>query len=205
MRKFYRYGLGLLLGASLLTGCTAGAENVATLPLTDGTKPVFTAKEETVITNGGALASAIAPGAVVELGELTVDMTEGNLEDTPYCRWETTSDGVQLVVSNADNLTIRGVGADKTGLETGPRSAVVLTFENCKNLTLENFSAGHSKQAGPCRGCAAAPGVRKCDPSGPGALWLRLPGHRGRQHHRTQGGELGYLFLRQHGSIHLQQ
>ena len=48
MRKFYRYGLGLLLGASLLTGCTAGAENVATLPLTDGTKPVFTAKEETV-------------------------------------------------------------------------------------------------------------------------------------------------------------
>ena len=111
MRKFYRYGLGLLLGASLLTGCAAGAENVATLPLTDGTKPVFTAKEETVITNGGALASAIAPGAVVELGELTVDMTEGNLEDTPYCRWETTSDGVQLVVSNADNLTIRGVDA----------------------------------------------------------------------------------------------
>lgn len=177
MRKFYRYGLGLLLGASLLTGCAAGAENVATLPLTDGTKPVFTAKEETVITNGGALASAIAPGAVVELGELTVDMTEGNLEDTPYCRWETTSDGVQLVVSNADNLTIRGVGADKTGLETGPRSALVLTFENCKNLTLENFSAGHTKQAGPCEGDVLL--LRECENVTLRGLGLYGCGYRG--------------------------
>lgn len=161
MRKFYRYGLGLLLGASLLAGCSAGAEGVATLPLTDGTKPVFTSREEAVITNGGALASAIAPGAVVELGELTIDMTEGNLEDTPYCRWETTSDGVQLVVSNADNLTIRGVDADQSGLETSPRSSTVLTFENCKNLTLENFSAGHTKLAEPCEGYVLQ--LRECE------------------------------------------
>ena len=177
MRKFLRYSLGLLLGASLLAGCAAGAEGVATLPLTDGTKPVFTAREETPITNGGALASAIAPGAMVELGELTVDMTEGNLEDTPYCRWETVSDGVQLVVSNVDNLTIRGVDADKTGLETGPRSAAVLTFENCKNLTLENFSAGHTKLASPCEGDVLL--LRECENVTLRGLGLYGCGYRG--------------------------
>ena len=161
MWKFYRYSLGLLLGASLLAGCSAGAESVATLPMTDGTKPVFTSREETPITNGGALASAIAPGAVVDLGEVTIDMTEGNLEDTPYCRWESSMDGVQLVVSNVDNLTIRGVDTDKSGLETTPRSSTVLTFENCKNLTLENFSAGHTKLAESCEGYVLQ--LRECE------------------------------------------
>ena len=144
MRKFLRYGICAVLGAAVLTGCTARADGAATLPMSEGTKPVFTAREETAVTSGGELAAAIVPGAVVQLGELELDMTQGVLEDTPYCRWESLADGVQLIVSNVENLTIRGVDSEKTSLENPGSSAAVLLFENCGNITLENLRVSHS-------------------------------------------------------------
>lgn len=148
MRKFLTYSVAAALGAALLAGCTAQADGVATLPLNEGTTPVFTARAEATLADGGALSAAIAPGAVVELGKGTIEMTGGALEDTAYCSWENLPDGFQLVIHDADNLTIRGASSKDTGLETACASAVVLSFRNCKNLTLEGFSVSHVQAAG---------------------------------------------------------
>lgn len=147
MRKFLTYSMAAALGIALLAGCTAQADSAVTLPLNEGTTPVFTAREETVIANGGSLSAAIAPGAAVELGKITIDVSEGNLEDTAYCRWENSYGGIQLVIHDVDNLTIRGAGSKDTCLETTCSAATVLSFENCKNLTLEGFSVSHVQAA----------------------------------------------------------
>lgn len=148
MRKFLKYSAALTLGVALLAGCTVQADGVATLPLNEGTTPVFTARAESAIANGGDLSRAIAPGAVVELGKGTIEMTEGTLEDTTYCSWENLYGTSQLVVHDVDNLTIRGASSKDTGLETGCTDAIVISFENCKNLTLEGFSVSHVQATG---------------------------------------------------------
>ena len=144
MRKFFIYSVAAALGAGLLAGCTAQADGVATLPINEGTTPVFTARAEAAIANGGDLSAAIAPGAVVELGKGTIEMTEGALEDTAYCTWENLYGTYQLVIHDVENLTIRGASSKDTGLETSCTDAIVISFENCRNLTLEGFSVSHA-------------------------------------------------------------
>ena len=143
MRKFLKYSICAVLGAAMLAGCTAQADGVATLPMNGDTRPVFTAREESNIGTGESLADAVVPGAVIQLGEGTVDILGGAQSDTLYCRWDMAMEGVQLVISGVDNLTIRGTG-NKTDVVTDNDSAVVLSFVNCKNLTLENLNISHS-------------------------------------------------------------
>ena len=48
------------------------------------------------------------------------------------------------------NLTIRGSGKVNTTLECDPRSASVINLKNCENVTLEDFTAGHTLELGQC-------------------------------------------------------
>lgn len=148
----------LLLAGLLLAGCSQNntMPTFTTAPtvetMVEPEAPVVAS--ETVISTGGDLAAAIAPGAVVELEALTVSLDIGqdlNLL-SPYCRWDMVEDGYQLVISGVEDLTIRGAGKYVTSLETVPRSANVLVFENCSNITLQGFLAGHVRQAEACQG-----------------------------------------------------
>ena len=74
--------------------------------------------------------------------------------DTQYYRWIAEYDGPALVIHDVENLVIRSSTGDlsRHTISTIPRFANVLTFENCANITLQGFTAGHTKEQGYCRG-----------------------------------------------------
>lgn len=92
--------------------------------------------------------------------EITLTGTLYNLEEASdygltggkYYHWNNGYDGPQLVIQGVYNLTIRAAGPDGTTISAQPRYANVLQFENCKNVTLEGFTAGHTKEPGECVG-----------------------------------------------------
>ena len=67
-------------------------------------------------------------------------------------RWEAVYDGWALVLNDVENLTIRGAGLHVTFIETEPRHANVITLEKCNNVTMEDFTAGHTRYQGECGG-----------------------------------------------------
>jgi hypothetical protein len=67
----------------------------------------------------------------------------------PCAHWESVFDGSSLVLSDLENLTIRGSGDLACSLLTEYRYAYVLEFRNCEGITLENLVIGH-EPAGYC-------------------------------------------------------
>jgi len=67
--------------------------------------------------------------------------------------WSSVFDGIELVVSEIENLTISGNGPEGARAEiiVNPRYAFVMKFEDCSNIVLEEISAGHS-EGGECEG-----------------------------------------------------
>lgn len=67
--------------------------------------------------------------------------------------WQTEYDGPNLVITGVRNFHIIGLGRDKTTLQAVPRYADVLHFECCSNISVENLTAGHLREApGSCAG-----------------------------------------------------
>lgn len=103
------------------------------------------------------LVAAIGPNVNVTLqpGEydLSTAATYGQDTGNPYCRWEkTTEDGFELYISGVDGLTLRGAGMDETALLAKDRYANVLTFADCRNVTVSSLTAGHDPAPGYCSG-----------------------------------------------------
>ena len=73
---------------------------------------------------------------------------------TEYYSWEEKYDGPELVIHDVNNLTIKAKDPDPsaTTLEALPRYANVLHFANCDYVTVEGFTAGHTKGKGVCAG-----------------------------------------------------
>ncbi len=68
--------------------------------------------------------------------------------------WENNYDGPSLVIDGLHNLTIKAEGNDRAAhvISATPRYAQVLTFDNCSAITLDCFTAGHTKEPGQCMG-----------------------------------------------------
>ena len=60
-------------------------------------------------------------------------------------------DGVEYLLSNIRNLTIRGIGDAPSELVIEPRYAFVLSFTGGSNISIENITAGHT-DSGYCAG-----------------------------------------------------
>ena len=73
----------------------------------------------------------VAPG-VYDFTDLTADSTLG-------CK-----------IENVNNLSIIGAGTDKTGFINADRFKQILTFENCRNISISGIKAGHSPQEYEC-------------------------------------------------------
>lgn len=106
--------------------------------------------------NVNELISAIAPGAVIELApgdyDLSSASTYGNRSGNPYVKWEDCYDGFQLVIHDLDGLTITGNGGmDTTRLISTSTMSNVLAIEDCTDVTLSGFTAGHEVQAEGCQ------------------------------------------------------
>lgn len=74
--------------------------------------------------------------------------------DKQYYYWAEVYDGRELTIRNVQNLTITTEKEDSYGttISAIPRYANVLCFENCANVELRGFTAGHSVEPGSCAG-----------------------------------------------------
>ena len=72
---------------------------------------------------------------------------------TEYYSWEEVFDGYELVLNDLDRLMIVGEGgAEAVSIVTEPRYANVLRFEDCRAVSLNTFTAGHTLEQGTCVG-----------------------------------------------------
>lgn len=112
------------------------------------------ASDAVSVHNVDELLAAIAPDTVIQLEPGTYNLSGakgyGLPSENPYCAWTEKYDGFELMLQNVKNLTIRGSGKVNTTLECDPRSASVINLKNCENVTLEDFTAGHTLELGQC-------------------------------------------------------
>lgn len=133
---------------------------LVTSPAEEEAAPEETTEETVPVTvvnvkNPDELIAAIAPNTEIILEAGTYILSEAsNYGQTvnEYITWSERFDGYQLTLTGIDNLTIRGSGLHVTVVETDPRYANVMGMENCSNITLEDFTAGHTRDRGECGG-----------------------------------------------------
>ncbi len=113
------------------------------------------------VTNVDELLAAIAPNTVIELAEGEYDLSTASnyAEDThsSYYSWNGvySADGqteAELVIQGVDGLTLRGAGMGETVIAAVPRYANVIHFINCRDLTVAELTAGHTREPGFCNG-----------------------------------------------------
>ena len=136
-------------GNSITEDTMNGLIPAETVP--DGPKTTVT------VTNADEFLAAIGPNTEIVIDTETIDFsTAKDYGGGPkkYYRWEDNYDGPGLIITGADNLTIRSKdGKTKNHtISAVPRYANVLTFLNCDNLVLSGFTAGHTQEPGACVG-----------------------------------------------------
>lgn len=107
------------------------------------------------VDNVDAFLAAIGPDTTIYLEPGNYDLTTaadyGSMGGE-YYTWGEEFDGYSLVIQYVGNLTILAESPNKVTLETVPRYADVLRFENCHDITLQGFTAGHTVEPGSCAG-----------------------------------------------------
>ena len=125
----------------------AAAPPAQVTQLDDGAIHVSSAEE---------LVKAIAPGADIVLEPGVYNLSEylesPDASDTDHVQISENYDGRDLQISGVEGLTIRGASAEDTEIIIDPRSADVLRFVCCTDITLKDLTMGHSVEAGACEG-----------------------------------------------------
>ena len=161
----YRRGaprvLAALLTLALLAGCAVGA-GPAPDPSADtqgGDHPLEEEIETIRVSDVDELLAALGPNRLILLDEGEYDLSRAAAYGTSgvYYDWnlvsrESGADEYELVIHNADNLSLFGAGMGKTVISAEPRYANVLHFYQCRGLTLSDLTVGHTIQPGFCRG-----------------------------------------------------
>ena len=112
---------------------------------------------EVVVTTIDEFLEAIGPDRVIVLDGENFDLSKAENYGgigTGYYSWEECLDGYQLVIHDVNNLTIKALDPDPsaTTFEALPRYANVIVFRNSYYVTVEGFTAGHTKDKGVCSG-----------------------------------------------------
>ena len=133
---------------------TSPADEPVPPPDTPATATEVPANTVTV-KNVDELLAAIAPDTEILMEPGTYILSEASgygKTGSPYYTWMEVVDGWQLTVTGVENLTLRGSGLHVTIVETDPRYAEVVALENCSNVVMEDFTAGHTVNRGECGG-----------------------------------------------------
>ena len=148
MKRTMTLILSLALTIAVLAGCGANKEPVEA---TDAAEPGVQ-----TVTNVDELLAAISPDTEIILEAGTYNLCDaadyGKESSSQYYTWQEVYDGFQLKLRSVKDLTIRGSGVESTVLSAEPRYADVLIFQNCSDITLEDFTAGHTIEPGECAG-----------------------------------------------------
>jgi hypothetical protein len=156
---FVMLALMLAFGAFGFTGCGSAA------PSGGGDNPEPEVQEAVHVDSVEALLAAIEPGAeiVIERGKYNLctfldnypnvrDCDEWN-EEHDYVKLYNVYDGVEIHITDADNIKISGISDNpaQTEIVTEPRYASVLYFYDCDNVELNGLTLGHT-DTGDCSG-----------------------------------------------------
>lgn len=156
--------LGILMLAMSFSVFACGKDTSNTADNTDAEDTATDEEGVIKVSSAEEFLEAIAPGAVIEWSKGSYDMTpeiiaivEENSKwnkKHDYVKIEECFDGFEIIISDVDDLTIRGAGKskDKVELMVEPRYADVLSFANCSNITIENMTIGHTIEQGSCAG-----------------------------------------------------
>lgn len=152
--------LATVLAVTLLTGCGVVAgpvskkagEAQADAPKVEGNAVKVKTVDEFL--------KAIAPNTVIELSEGEFDLSKASDyakgSGSDYYSWNhdvgAGGNDAELIIKNVEGLTIRGAGADKTTIAAVPRYANVIRFAGCKDLSVSDLTAGHTREPGFCTG-----------------------------------------------------
>ena len=115
------------------------------------------AQEQITVSTVDEFLNAIGPNREIildaELFDLSTAEGYGKTQAEFYC-WNEGYDGPELMIQNVDNLTIRSADGDVKAhtISAVPRYANVLRFNQCTQVTLSGFTAGHTKEPGSCAG-----------------------------------------------------
>ena len=134
---------------------TSPAKEPVAPPPEEITAPTEAASEMVTVKTVDELLAAIASDVeiVLEPGTYVLsDAKDYGKAGTDFYGWKEVYEGWALILTGVENLTIRGGGLHVTTIETQPRHANVITLENCKNVTMEDFTAGHTRYQGECGG-----------------------------------------------------
>ena len=154
--------LSSVLAIALLTGCgvVAGPVSEKTSETTDAAPDVKGGVVK--VKNVDEFLAAIAPDTVIELAEGVYDLSTasnyGEDSGSDYYSWNTEvvaeahEVDAELIIHDVNGLTIRGAGIEDTTVAAVPRYANVIKFEGCKNITVSDLTAGHTKEPGFCSG-----------------------------------------------------
>lgn len=101
--------------------------------------------------------AALAPDTEIILDAELIDLSTATgygTKSSDYYYWYDEFDGPALYITGLSNLTIRGGGEnhDANVISAAPRYANVLNFENCSNIMVTGFTAGHAEEPGSCIG-----------------------------------------------------
>ena len=131
----------------------------------DTASPLASVADPTEVPKGGSVTvnnvddflAAIGPDRTIILDGAMFDLsTASNYGSigTAYYYWQENPDGPGLVIHDVDGLYIQAQNSSSgaTTLAAIPRFADVLSFQNCNNLSLFGFTAGHTKEPGVCSG-----------------------------------------------------
>ena len=115
------------------------------------------AEQTLTVTNADELLAAIGPNRTIVLDGSSFDLSSAKgygSSESPYYRWVRCYDGWELQISWVEGLHIRAEGEDPaaTVLVTAPRYANVLSFQSCRDVSLEGFTLGHTQAPGSCAG-----------------------------------------------------
>ena len=130
---------------------------LVTSPTENGSEASNVAGMESVtVENADELIAAIGPNREIILKPGTYNLCEaktyGKDTNNEYCAWEGSYDGNEFVIRSVENFAIRGNGRLSTIIETEPRWANVIRIQNSSDVTLEGFTAGHTRERGECSG-----------------------------------------------------
>ena len=164
--------LAAVLALVLLAGCGVAAGPAATaVPSPAGTDSPEAADGVIRVSTVDGFLAAIRSNVTIELEAGEYDLSTASdygeqIEGKSYT-WnpvfagDSQGTGAELVISGVEDLTIRGAGMDSTTIAAVPRYANVIRLKGCAGVSLENLTAGHTREPGFCSG-----GVLRIDDCG---------------------------------------
>ena len=134
-----------------------GADIPSELFMPDAVLPEAGPQKEIPVTTADEFLAAIGPDTRIILQSELIDLSTASdygMGKSDFYYWQEEYDGPSLVITGVNNMTITSEDADcKTHtISALPRYADVLSFEFCTNITLSNFTAGHTVEPGFCMG-----------------------------------------------------